>query len=560
MVVLDTKLSVIQELVGKKLTEAELDSALYDVGFSLEDVQGDAIKIDITPDRIDALSPRGLARILRSTLNLARKPQIYSAKPSKEYKVIVDPSVNEIRPYTVCAVVKNLLLDSDAIKQIIWIQEKLHATLGKHRRRAALGVYPLDKISWPVIFCAKKPAEISFQPLESVSFMTAKQILEHHPTGVAYSYLLSGLPMYPLFVDANKQVLSMPPIINSQNVGKVTTDTRNVFIEVSGFDEKILSNILNLLVCFLADMGGQICTVEVQYGKKKSITPNLEMEERKITTDAIKSLTGIELQSKEIANHLSRMLYTITKVENSAVKFLVPPYRLDIWHDVDVIDDIVRAFGINNIIPVEPSVQTTGSMLFENRFVQKINELLVGAGCVEIMTLAVTDKQDQFTKMQLVPKSFVALGSTAERNINMVRSTLLPESLKFLSNNASATFPQHIFEIGDIVVPDEEADVRSRNVTHCTFALCDEKANFTAAKQLLESVLAKLGANPNYTTLKHESFIEGRSATILVNGKSIGYFGEIHPQVLVNWKLETPIAGAEIDIDALICALQEQQN
>jgi len=560
MVLLDTKLSVISQLVGVKLTSEQLAANLFDIGFELDDIQGDAIKIDITPDRIDALSPRGLARILKLYMGVAKKPTTYEAKPNKNYKVIVEPSVAPIRPYTVCAVVKGLSLGDDEIKQIIWIQEKLHVTLGKHRRRAALGVYPLDKIAWPVTFCARKPADISFQPLDSVSFQTAKQILERHPTGIAFAHLLADLPMYPLFIDANKQILSLPPIINSQNIGKVTHDTRDVFIEVSGFDEKLLSNILNLVVCFLIDMGGDAYSVEVNYGKKKLITPNLEYEERKITTDAVQKMTGlVDIGSKDIAQALNKMHYTITKVENGAVKFQVPPFRLDIWHDVDIIDDVVRAYGVNNITPTAPQVPTIGGLLYENRLQQKITELFIGAGCVEIKTLGVTDKLDQFTKMQLPPKPHIALGSTAERNINMVRSWLIPESLKFLGNNASATFPQHIFEIGDVVIPDEAADVKSRNVPHACFALCDERANFTTAKQLLELVIMKLGVKASalaYKALKHDSFIDGRAATVAVNGQSVGYFGEMHPQVLANWKIVMPLAVAEIDIAALIAAMK----
>ena len=74
--------------------------------------------------------------------------------PEKNYEVIVDSSVKDIRPYTACAIVKGLQLDDEKIKEIINIQEKLHITIGRKRKRAAIGIYPLEKIELPITFKA----------------------------------------------------------------------------------------------------------------------------------------------------------------------------------------------------------------------------------------------------------------------------------------------------------------------------------------------------------------------------------------------------------------------
>ena len=82
------------------------------------------------------------------------------------------------------------MFDDEKIKEIIDIQEKLHATLGRKRKKAAIGIYPLEKIKLPIKFEAKKPEDIKFIPLEASKEMNGRQILSQHPTGREYGFLL----------------------------------------------------------------------------------------------------------------------------------------------------------------------------------------------------------------------------------------------------------------------------------------------------------------------------------------------------------------------------------
>ena len=111
--------------------------------------------------------------------------------------------------------------------------------------------------------------------------MDGLQILSKHPKGRDYAHLLEGKKLFPYFIDAQNNILSMPPIINSHQTGKISESTKDVFIECSGFDYQTLKTCLNIIVTALADMGGQIYSLELDYGVKKT-TSDLTPEKMKL--------------------------------------------------------------------------------------------------------------------------------------------------------------------------------------------------------------------------------------------------------------------------------------
>jgi phenylalanyl-tRNA synthetase beta chain len=361
-----------------------------------------------------------------------------------------------------------------------------------------------------------------------------------------------------VFVDRADQILSMPPILNSESFGRVTTKTTDCFIEVTGLDLVNITRMLDIICCVFADMGGDIYQVQIKMGAKKLVTPAFSAKKVSISTKQIATRMGVELSAKEVGVLLEKMGYHIvshkTSAKNTSFELTAPCYRGDIWHDVDIIDDIIRAYGVNNIPMRFPAVATTGGVTNRTRVVDAVTDILVGHGLVEIRTLGVTDKADQFDKMNLGAMPHISLGSTADKGINMVRCGLLAESLKLLSHNRSVPTPHKIFEVGDVLIPDAKADVRSRNVTKLCVVLGGDGITYTNARQVLESLLSDFGllTAVTYAAQKHPSFIDGRCADVLVHGKSIGILGEISVKVLENWGFEYPIACFEIDLSTLI--------
>jgi len=260
--------------------------------------------VEIFPNRPDMLSEQGFARAFSSFIGVNTGLRKYNIQAS-QYKVLIDASVQQVRPYTACAVVKNVELDEERIREIIQIQEKLHGTYGRNRKKCAIGVYPLEKITFPITYKADLPEKIVFQPLDGEKKMTGKEILTNHKTGKEFAHLLQSYEKYPFFIDAQKEILSMPPIINSENVGRVTVQTTDLFIECSGFDFPTLSTCLNIIVTALADMGGNIYAVGLSYGKETKKTPDLTPSSMRLDHKYVNKMLGLMLSEKEIASLLS---------------------------------------------------------------------------------------------------------------------------------------------------------------------------------------------------------------------------------------------------------------
>src|SRR3989344_6068229 len=550
MVKVDISHRTLEHFVGKRITHDELEALLFTLGYELENVDGDVWTVDITADRPDLVSTAGIARLLKSYLGLASGLPNYTVKKN-DYRVVINPNVQHVRPYTVAAVVKGLQLTEDSLKEIIGIQEKLHATFGRQRKKVAIGIYPLDKIIWPISYFAEDPKKISFIPLDFEKQLRADEILEQHPTGVTYKHLLADMQLYPFFMDAKKQVLSMPPIINSQHLGKVTPQTRDIFIECSGHDFHAQNIILNILVALLADMGGTLYAVTLEYGPKKLITPYLVAEKMAVPLALFERILGIILTHGPLKELLGKMQYGLEKIDDKHIYVLIPAFRGDIWHPVDVVDDVVRAYGINKLELSKKPVATTGGTTKRVQTEEQIADLLIGLDMLQTFTFALTTRVDQFTKMNLPQQEHISLGKTADESANMIRCWLLPELMKLLYHNKSRSYPQKLFEINFVVEPDEHADVRSRNVLKFSGVLCDEKVSFTDARQTVEYVLDRLNVGYAWQETEHSSFIPGRVAKLVVDSKEIGFCGEVHPQVLENWGLQLPVIGFELDLDKL---------
>nr|MBT4247612.1 phenylalanine--tRNA ligase subunit beta [Candidatus Woesearchaeota archaeon] len=551
MVIVDTTFSRMKELVKKELTIEELEQVLADMGMELDDVEEDIIKIEITAERIDLISAEGLARAINSYLGLIKGYEDITVE-KEDYVHIVEPSVKAVRGFTRSFVVKGLSLDEDSVKTLMQVQEKIHETYGRKRKKVAIGVYDLNLLKFPITYKAEKPEKISFIPLDMDQEMNGHQILEEHPKGQAYAHLLKGESLFPVHRDANGKILSMPPIINSNSLGKVSATTKDLFIECTGPSGEALDSIIDIFATMFADWKGKIYYVTIKDGNEEIICPSFKKKEWSITVDVVRNLIGIDVDAKKVSELLPKMQYAIVETGDNEIKVLVPSVRTDIWHPVDIADDVARAYGYNNIVPQVPNLSTIGGMLPINILKEDIANFLVGFGLIELNSWALTNHIDQYEKMNLSEEPHVKLGkNTQDSNLSQVRSWMIPEAIKTLVANRSSEYPQRVFELGICVLPDETKDVNAKNVDKLVCLLCEEKTDFTQIKQILDAVCKFIGIEYMIKEAKHDSFIEGRMGEIIVNEKTVGIIGEIHPQVLDNWDLKVPVTALEIDLSMM---------
>jgi len=506
------------------------------MGVPIESVTSKEIELEISPNRPDLLSLRGVARLYNSYTKNKHSKYIVN-KPEKDYIIKIDKSVDKVRPYTTCAIIKDLKFDDEKIKEVMDIQEKLHATIGRNRKKLAIGIYPLEKIKLPITFRAEFPNKIKFTPLESKKEMTGIQILKDHPKGKEYAHLIEGLKKYAIFEDSNKEILSLTPIINSNLTGKVTEKTKDIFIECSGFDLNDLNQALNILVTAFADMGGKIYSMHLNYPNKKIITPDLKSQTMRISTDHVNKLLGLKLKESEIKKFLEKMGHEYHK---GFVK--IPAYRTDILNEVDLIEDIAIGYGYENFEPELPNISTIGEESQFEIFKSRIADILVGLGLLEVSTYFITDKN--IDKKMNTNFEYIEIENSQSKEHNALRPWLIPNLIQVLSENKHYEYPQNIFEIGKVFIKDKEP-------TRIAIALCHSKANFTEIKQILDSLFNSLGINYEIRDITHPSLIKGRTGRVSYKNKDIAYIGEVHPSVLYNFGIEYPISVLELNLSIL---------
>jgi len=531
-----------------KLTK-EIEERISMFGTNLESITDEEIEISVNPNRPDLYSLQGFMRAFLTFLNKKKGLKEYKInKPEKEYEVLIDNSVLEVRPFTTCAIIKNIKFDDEKIKEVIEIQEKIHTTLGRNRKKIAIGIYPLEKIKLPIKFEARKPEDIKFIPLESEREMNGKQILSSHPTGRDYAHLLEGKTKFPIFVDANNEILSMPPIINSHKTGKITNNTKEIFIECSGFDLEILKKTLNILVTMFADIGGDIYQMNVKHKGGNYTTPELAPEKIKISVENVNRLLGLNLNEKQIRKCLEKMGYNYTK---GIVD--IPAWRTDILHEVDIIEDIAIAYGYDNFEPEIPSISSTGQEENIETRKGKIAEILLGLNMLEVSSYHLTTEEDQLKKMGIKDKGGVIEIENSKTEYDLLRSNLLHLDLKILSENSTAEYPQRIFELGRIFEKDNKKESGIKENERLCVCLANSDANFTEIKQVLDYIIRMIGKDKEYRIEngEHPSFIDGRCGAIILNEKTIGFLGEITPNILENLKIKMPVCALEIDVEQL---------
>ena len=382
--------------------------------------------------------------------------------------------------------------------------------------------------------------------MEAKKEMTGQQILSQHPTGREYRDLLKDSDVFPIFQDSAGEILSMPPIINSDKTGKISESTKEIFIECSGFNREYLNKTLNIITTALADLGGKIYAIEID-DEKKYLSPNLEPEEMKFSIENIRKILGLELSEQEIKRYLLKM--GIDYKKNTAI---IPAYRTDILHEIDLAEEIAIAYGYDKFKPEIPQISTIGQEDETAVLKRKISEILIGLGFLEISTYHLSTKEMQFKKLgikEYKEKAIEILDSKTENNI--LRDSLLAQSINILSENSDASYPQKIFELGRIFASSDSSETGILEKENLCISLCYEKANFTEIKQILEYLTKMLKVNYEIKETENPSFINGRVGGIIVKDKEVGVLGEITPLVLKNNKIRMPVACLEIEIGEL---------
>lgn len=542
------------KILGKEMDRDELIKLLPMIGSDIGDYDDTTIKVEFFPNRPDYLSVEGVARTLKGFLNIEKGLPEYTVGKSG-INVDIDPNLKDIRPYIAFGIIENVDLSGNKLKQIMDFQEDLHWVIGRDRKKVAIGIHNLDVIEPPFYYKAADPDEDSFVPLESEEEMTLREILEGHKKGVKYAHLINKFDKYPLILDANGNVLSMPPIINGE-LTKLTEDTKNVLVDVTGTDEKAVNYALNIIMTSFAEVGGKLQSLNVIYDDREVETPNLMPKKKQVSVKNAEKIIGVDLTAFDIANYLENVRIGAELEADDTVQAIIPAYRVDILHEVDVIENIAVGYCFNKLEPELPEIATIASEDKDEVFDNLLREILTGMGFLETMSLMLTSEKVHYENMILKEDERVIVAQPISVLGTMLRKNLLQGLMEFLEDNKHEELPQKIFEVGNVVYLDNNCETYTRDVKKIAGAVTHSTANFTEIKSIVDSIFVNLGLKMEIESYTHPSFIKGRCAKVsgVNNWKSqninvTGYFGELNPEVITSFDLEYPVIAFELEFN-----------
>jgi phenylalanyl-tRNA synthetase beta chain len=538
----------LNELLGTSIDKGELIDLLPMIGSDIEDYDDENLKVEFFPNRPDHYSVEGIARTLKGFLQIEMGIPHYDLTPSGT-SITVDPGLANIRPYTSCALVEGINLDDDKLVQIMEFQEDLHWVLGRDRKKVAIGIHNLDVLTPPFYYKAADPLTTSFVALDTDEEMNLQEILENHKKGRAYAHIIDKFDKYPLLIDSEDNVLSMPPIINGE-LTKLTADTKNVFVDVTGTDKKAVDHTLNIITTSFAESGAKIKTMDVIYPYETRTLPDLTPKKKVLRVENAQRMIGIDSSRDEIIGMLRRVRLDAEALNEDEIEVSIPPYRIDVLHEVDIIENVAIGYDFRKIRARLPDVATVASEDPHKAFENRVREIMIGYGFYEVMSLMLTSEEQHYQKMNLPEDQRVVVAQPISQDRTMIRKSLLNGLMEFLGDNTHEELPQKIFEVGEVVYLDESAETRTRGVSKLAALVTHSTANFTEIKSLTASLISNLGLQMTVKPLDHPSFIKGRCAEVVTKGDKVkGFFGEVSPLVISNFNLEYPVVGFELEFN-----------
>ena len=525
-----------------------------------QDLELGELRIELQDgNRPDLWSCEGMARQVR--IKLQGKPSSYPFFKSRhrpKRRLHVAPGLEEVRPYVAACAAIGYRVTEVGLAQLIQTQEKLGELFGRKRHTISIGVYQLPQIVFPVTYALVKPDEARFTPLGFEEKLSLGEILAVHPKGIEYGPIIAGHERVPLLRDGEGQVLSLPPIINSREIGEVKVGDQKLFVEVTGTDLLMVILTLNILAANLADRGATIEAVEVVYPYKTRLgktvrTPFDFGQARVIPIKTIESALGQRLGSEGICRALSAYGYEARSTGNK-VSVKPPPYRNDQMHAVDVVEDVAISRGYGEFTPLMPSQFTVGSLSRVEQVSDRVRDLMVGVGFQEIISNILSSRQELCDRMRLTGTAWEQLlevDNVMSQSFACLRQWITPSLLRVESASTRAFYPHRLFEVGEVAVLDPTDDQGSRTVLTLGALVTHANANFSEIHSCLDLLLYYLGYPYTLEPIHHPSFLGGRAGQINSRGRAVGLIGELHPEVLEQWQVGMPGVVFELSVDAL---------
>lgn len=534
------------------------------------------ITIELTPNRGDCLSLLGVAReiaVLTGTKLLL--PDFVKVKPQIKDKFSVDIAAKEACPHYVGRIIRGV---NNAVVTPTWIVERL-------RRSEINAISPLVDITNYVMLELGQPLHaFDLSKLHgSICVRTAKEkelltLIDGKKVNLAPGTLV---------IADDKQPQALAGVMGGAD-SAVSEDTDAVFIESAYFNPIVVSKAsraysvytdsshrfergvdpklqqqaierVTQLICSIT--GGKAGPLsEVVTSKYVPTAPIIRIRKERIAR-----VLGIAISDSKVVEILQALGMQVTKKGNSW-DVATPSFRFDLRVEVDIIEELARIYGYNNIPAVQMRAELTIKPCSESQVsLGRIRSLLVDKDYREIVTYSFVDEhmQDGLFAGTVKP---IKVSNPISSDMSVMRSSLWPGLLKtFLHNKRHQQTRMRLFEAGtvftqnnnDLLQEQNLAGLMYGNIIKEQWGEADRQVDFFDIKGDIESLLQLTHAKDSlqFCETVHPALHPGQSASINYQGCPVGYVGALHPRVSKELGINKSVYLFEIKLSCVYNAL-----
>jgi phenylalanyl-tRNA synthetase beta chain len=544
----------LEKLLGVELSVSDIYKVLARLKCEVERVEDDEIEYEATSDRPDLYSVEGLSRAMRPWLGLSWSEFTIVRSSVKGFA----ENIAE-RPYVALAVVRNVDLSSEAVAQVMELQEKIAQTYGRSRRKISIGLYDLDQVKPPIFYKLADPDKTLFKPLGESEIMSLREALVKTEKGLIYGYLIEKMNKFPVLEDSSGRVLSLVPIINSDHC-RITENSKNILIDATGTSLEDVVNAVTIMATSMVERSKERVLEEVIVNYSTGleiIAPRRKGVLLSVSTSDINELLGTQLTVEELKHLLEKYhYYKVLQLDASTGKLVVeaPVYRVDVKSWVDVAEDVAIAYGYEKLGTEAEDFtlpSTTGRIHPVEYFSRITREIMVSLGFYEVANYMMSSKYEQLELMGAQWGMFLVENPKSER-FEGVRVWLTPGLLLTLAENADKYNNLKLFEIGDVVIPDDSSETKARTERRLSMLIYYDKATLTDGLVHVKALMRELKLDVSFTKGAVPGFLPERTAVIRSCNEDIGFVGEVHPRILLSLGIKNPVVIAEISLSRIL--------
>ncbi len=525
----------------------ELEELLFRLKCEVERGEGEEVYIEVNADRPDMFSAEGIARAVKGLRGVETGLPSYEHVPSG---LVLRVERVPTRPYIAAGVVYDVNVDEVFLEELIQFQEKLHDTLGRRRRKVAIGLHDLDKLPSTRLVYREASLDERFVPLHGNREMSIAEVLGETEQGRKYGGLALRGDRHPAFTTEDGVILSLPPVINA-DVTRVEPGTRHILVDVTGTSWDAVLQVLNVLVYTLAERSStrRVGVVKLENAPLPE-TPTWTLKTIGVEHERLEAWLGTRLEHNKVVDALERMRHG-AEAEGQTYNVSVAPFRVDMLSWVDVAEDVAIGLGYERIGAVYPPAVTRGALSPPRGFERAVRMLLAGYGFVEVYSFTLTSCKEQEELWGVPSTMLVRIANPVSSELSCLRASITPQLLRFAAENQHV-LPLRVFELGDVVVVDERMSEKTKVEKHLAILVMDERVGYEDIQSYVWGLVRLLGDEViEIVEEDHPLLISGRAARLRTRGGLEGVLGEVHPAHLEKLGLRYPVAIAELRYDTL---------